>query len=424
MAGPITWRNVQGDGGRVGAQLLRGGQDQIMGAGNSLLATLDQFRKQNVANAGIIKQNNTQDFLDQVAATGVDQLATPEGQAALDAARLGYGANIDRAAARAAVPAQLASLQKAAIGTQQFNDVQQEVAERPILEDLAAKLYSGDTAGYEQTLADHNLRDEAKLRQALATRQEDVTNQGYRAAGERRAQGAEGRAIQSFNLSQEVGRENLANTRSERQYRDQTREAALSTEAIKSVVDESAGQLAAKQAGNIFATGSTDPNKDAAALLKVAGLGDGEFDSFSGSNIGDRQEIQKATTSLLTDGVTLKRDGKDVKVPIPPALIEQYFASTKGEIFKSGADGLREHFTTMFKDNPELAARAFEGLEAKQEHNSLVSELKKVDRELRLSKNPKLSSTLQNIQSLRDKLGGVVVPTAAILPGRDEDLKF
>lgn len=424
MAGPITWRNVQGDGGRVGAQLLQGGQDQIMGAGDTLLQTLDKFRQQNIANAGIIKNNNTQDFLDQVAATGVDQLATPEGQAALEAARLGYGANIDRVAARNAVPAQLASLQKAAIDTQQYNDIQQEVAERPILEDLAQKLYSGDTAGYEETLSNSHLRDEAKLRQALATRQDDVTNQGYRAAGEKRAQGAEGRAIQSFALSQEVGRENLANTRSERQYRDQQRETALSTEAIKSVVDESAGQLAAKQAGNIFATGSTDPNKDAASILKNAGITDGEFDAYWSTNIGDRQAMQKATTSLLADGVTLKRDGKDVKVPIPPALIEQYFASTKGEFAKSGADGMTTYFNDLFKNNPELAARAFEGMEAKKEHNSLVSELKKVDRELRLSKNPKLSSTLQNIQSLRDKLGGVVAPTTAILPGRDEDLQY
>lgn len=425
MAGPITWRNVQGDGGRVGAQLLRGGQDQIMGAGNTLLRTLDQFRQQNIANAGVIKQNNTQDFLDQVAAVADPaQLASPEVQAQLEQARLGYGNNIDRGVAREALPNQLASLQKAALATQNYNDVTQEVAERPVLEDLADRLYKGDTAGYNSILDTQNLRNEDKLRGALAQRLDDVTNQGYRDAGEKRAQGSESRAIQSFALSQEVGRENLANTRSEREYRDQQREAALSTEAIKSVVDESAGQLAAKQAGNIFATGSTDPNKDAAAALKNAGLGEGEFDSFGGTNIGDRQEIQKATLSLLTDGVTLKRDGKDVKVPIPPALIEQYFASTKGEVFKSGADGLRDHFTTMFKDNPELAARAFEGMEAKKEHNSLVSELKKVDRELRLSKNPKLSSTLQNIQSLRDKLGGVVAPTTAILPGRDEDLQY
>lgn len=404
MAGPITWRNVGGGGNNAGA-LLRGGQDQFAQAGNTLLRTLDQFQRVQQQNAGIIRQNNTQDFLDQVAAVAdPTQLASPETQAQLDAARLAYGANIDRAAARNAVPQQLASLQKAAVATQQYNDVQQEVAERPVLEDLAQKLYSGDTAGYEQTLADSHLRDEGKLRGALAQRQEDVTNQGFREAGERRAQGAEGRAIQSFNLSQEVGRENLANTRSERQYRDDQRELALSQEAIKMVTDESAGQLAAKQSKNIFATGSTDPLKDTQNILKGAGLVDGEFDRWFGTNEGDRQAIQQATTSLLTDGVTLKRDGKDVQVPIPPALIEQYLASTKGGSATTGNE-MGTYFRELFKDNPELQQRAFDGLEAKKEHNALISKLKATDRELRLSKNPKLSRTLEDIKKLRGSVG-------------------
>lgn len=427
MAGPITWRNVGGDGGRQGAQLLRGGQDQLMGAGNSLLRTLDQYRQMNVANAGIIKAGNTQDFLDQVAGVGdATALANPETQAQLDAARLGYGNNIDRTVARGAVADQLARLQGAAVKTQQYNDVQEEVQQRPILEDLAQKLYSGDTAGYEQTLADNHLRNEDVLRKQLAGRQDDVTNQGYRAAGEQRAQGAEGRAIQSFNLSQEVGKENLVNSRQERKYRDDQREVALAGEAIKMVTDESAGELAAKQAGNIFATGSTDVNKDSQTILKNAGLVDGEFDTWTGSNDSDRQKVQKGVTSMLSDGVKLKRDGKEVNVPIPPAMIEQYLASTKGEIYitQSPEVSMQSYFTNMFKDNPELAQRAFDGLDAKKQHNSLVSELKKTARELTLSKNPKLSSTLDSIKTLRDKVGGFTAPTAAVMPSSEEDLKF
>lgn len=424
MAGPITWRNVQGDGGRMAANLLRGGQAQLVGAGDSLLRTLDQFRQINTANAGVIRQNNTQDFLDQVAAVSdPNQLASPEVQAQLEQARLGYGNNIDRGVARQAIPQQLASLQKAAAATQQFNDVQEEVAQRPVLEDLAQKLYSGDTEGYNAVLDSQSLRNEDKLRGALAQRTDDIINQGYRAAGEKRAQGAEGRAIQSFNLSQEVGRENLANSRSERAYRDDQRELNLAQQAIKSITDESAGELAMKQSKNIFATGSQDPVVDAQKILKGAGLVDGEFDTWLGTNEGDRQKIQQATTSLLTDGVTLSRDGKDVKVPIPPALIEQYLASRNGGSAATGEE-MGKFFSDMFKDNPELQQRAFDGLEAKQDHNALLKKLKEKDRELRLSKSPDLSRTLDDIKTLRDNVLGFPKPAGNMLPTREEDLNY
>lgn len=428
MAGPITWRNVQGDGGRMGAQLLRGGQDQIMGAGDSLLRTLDQYRKMNVANAGIIKQDNTQNFLDQVAAAGgADQLANPQVAAQLDQARLEYGANIDRNVARGAVAERLGQLQGQAVKTQQYNDVTEEAAQRPILEDLAQKLYSGDTKGYEQVLQDNHLRNEDKLRAQLASRQDDVTNQGYRAAGEKRAQGAEQRAIGSYNLSQEVGKENLANSRQERQYRDDQRELKLAGDAIKMVTDESAGELASVQTNNIFATGSTDVNKDAKTILTNAGIvdkaGDGEFDTWFGSNAKDRQKMQEGVTSLLSDGITLKQDGKETKIPIPPAMIEGYLQSVKGRsyITSSPEKQMTEYFSNMFKDNPELGVQAIEGAEAKKKHNSLISELKKASRELTLSKNPKLSSTLENIKSLRDKMNGITKPDGNMMPEADED---
>lgn len=435
MAGPITWRTVQGDGGRMGAQLLQGGSRQLDGAADSLLRTLDQYRQMNVANAGIIKADNTQNFLDQVAAAGgADQLALPEVQQQLDQIRLQYpNGAIDRNVARGAVAERLASLQKQGLANQQYADVQQEVAQRPVLEDLAAKLYAGDTEGYNKVLDTNNLKDEADLRKQLQSYTDDATNRGYRAAGEQRAQGAEqraiasdGRAQQSFNLSQEVGRENLANTREERTYRKDQREVALASDAIKMVADESAGALALKQQGNIFATGSTDPTKDAQAILKNAGIANGEFDSWLGSNDTDRQRVQKTTVALLTDGVPLKRDGKEVNVPIPPALIEQYLASTSGEIYisKDPEKEMSAYFSNLLKDNPVMAARAFEGLDAKQEHNKLVNDLKKEERKLRLSKNPQLSSTLDSIQSLRSKLQGGTVPAPAMLPGREEDLLY
>jgi hypothetical protein len=410
MAGPITWRNVGGDGGRQGAQLLRGGQDQLMGAGDSLLRTLDQFRKMNVDNAAIIKAGNTQDYLDQVAGVGdANALANPETQAQLDAARLGYGTNIDRGVARGAVADRLAQLQGSAVKTQQYKDVQEEVQQRPIVEDFAAKVFAGDTAGANQLLADNHLRNEDVLRKQLAGRQDDVTNQGYRAAGEQRAQGAEGRAIQSFNLSQEAGKENLANTREEHSYRSGQRDIATMDAVIKDVADESTTKLGVKQKDNVFATGTSDVNKDTSLLLSKAGLGDGEYDSWNpfATDASSRQNMQKRVTSLLTDGVKLKRGGKEINVPIPPALVEQYLSSTKGSMYArtDPSVGMQTYFDNMFKDNPELAQRAFDGLDAKNEHNALISSLKQKSRELRLSKNPNLSSTLDSIKTLRDKVG-------------------
>lgn len=139
MATPITWRNV--DVNPVGeiSRAMMSGQSGINAGFDSIANVLKQQQQVNDQNWNQQKTNNTNAFMNEMA-----NYRTPEEyQAALDSGALqarltASGAQIDQAAARQAMGAQMGILQDRLVKGQQFLDGQQKYTEKDGRDEVAA----------------------------------------------------------------------------------------------------------------------------------------------------------------------------------------------------------------------------------------------------------------------------------------------
>lgn len=213
MAGPITWRNVSSTAGGGVGNLLAQGQHQVNQGIQALQNLVRANVEQNRDNQVLLRDSNTQDYLDRVAATELSALASPEGRAQLEAARAGYGALIDREATRNAIEQRLAVGQKAAVAQGQFDDFTAERSQRAAVDRLRGMAAAGDAAGVEADLAANQYLNEGALRAELAGVRDNLRQNQLRENAEGRAQRAEQRSAASHALSMAAGRENLAYTK-------------------------------------------------------------------------------------------------------------------------------------------------------------------------------------------------------------------
>lgn len=233
MAGPITWRNVSSTASGGAPSLLAQGQQQVQqglqALGNLVRSNVEQQR----SNQAAIRESNTQDYLDRVAATELAALASPEGQAELQAARAAYGGLIDREATRNAIESRLAAGQKAAVQQGQFDDFTTERNQREAVDQLRGMAATGDNAGVERILGEQAFLNEGALRAELAGVRDNLQQNQYRANAEGRAQRAEQRSAASHALSMESGRENLNYSK------------AMHSEGIRKLNEQRLGEAAA-----------------------------------------------------------------------------------------------------------------------------------------------------------------------------------
>lgn len=142
MSRPITWQNVNTPTSDP-LQALALAQSSFKSVFAGLGDTLKQYENTADANQKQIRDNNTQAFLDSI-----NKYRTPEEyQAALASGELDagkYGAQIDRAAARAAMDGRLSVLQDRTVKANQFADQQQERDARPIVDRLNVMALSED----------------------------------------------------------------------------------------------------------------------------------------------------------------------------------------------------------------------------------------------------------------------------------------
>ncbi len=213
MAGPITWRNISSGAGSGAGGLLAAGQQQMAQGIQTLQNVIAQAQKEGAANRAQLRDYNTQQFLDSVAAADLATLATPEGQAALNAQRTGFGVNIDQAATRNAIQDRLLAGQKAAIQQGQFEDFTTERDQRGLVDQLRGLAAAGDQAQVSQILDQNEFLNEGALRGELSSVFDNAQQRQYRENAEGRAQRGEARSAASHALSMESGRENLAYNR-------------------------------------------------------------------------------------------------------------------------------------------------------------------------------------------------------------------
>lgn len=169
MAGPITWRNVAPSADpNVAMQLLLSSERSIGNALGSFQKIVQDRNAFGAQEAATVREGNKQAFLDALAGA-----KTPEELAALQAS-----GNLNTlkarltpeglAAVRGADEARLTGLRQQMVAGQQFDDGQIARRERPILDRVASRIASGDTAGARGILEAENLSQEAPLYSALS----------------------------------------------------------------------------------------------------------------------------------------------------------------------------------------------------------------------------------------------------------------
>lgn len=382
MAGPITWRNVQAttDGS---SRLLANATNAIGNSTNGLLQALGTYQKQADDAFKQTQVNNTQNFLDEVASYSPDQLADPNVQANLNAKRVALGNTLDRTAARAALPTAIAQAQQQQEATLKFNAAQRGEQQRPLVGQFYDLLAKGDTAGANTLLQNTNFDNEGRLLDDVNQYQDRVTNRGYAAKNEARAEDAQSRANRAFDLQERNSNQsyNFAKADQDMQVKQfnanmedrATRNADFAVKAgneyLQNDLKAHNSQVQAASKANPWVPDpKEDPITSSNDLLKD--LPKGAFDAWVATDEGSRTNVQKKVNSLLVDGLKFKQDGVEYQVPLSKQMVSQALQATGNntrvtdESFNRDIDGyfksILNPYTQEGKHNRALAIQALD----------------------------------------------------------------
>lgn len=391
----ITWRTVAGGNG--GAISLAQSGSQMMLQGVDALRKLAAEQQQlNIQNTRLITQKNTDDYLDQVAqVTSAADLSNPDTQQQLMQLRQGYGQMIDRAATRDAIDNRVLNLQKQEIAANQFADASLEREQRPLLEQLTEAGRAGDRTTVNKLLKENSFLNEADVARAADQNLDAVTNRGYQAANQARAERSEQRAIRS----EQRQAEQFQMARDDRQEARQLRRDSNLLNAAELELKASEATL---RASNPLANTSTDVLADSTKLVgKVAD----DIEPWFSDNAEARNQLTNRFQALMKDGVNL---GGDIgKVKIPPALLEQYLNQAKDNTYRSTGSlmsDLDDWIKTYAVSNPgafRQAAEVGQEIQKLREASRLVNQ-GKID----VLRGNKLDSSglSDSIQTIRNRL--------------------
>lgn len=429
MAGPITWRTV-GGGGSSAASFLNMGQQQIQQGLSTLSGLVKENQKADEQNFQMVRDNNTEKYLDAVqSAGGIEALQNPEIRAQLEAQRAGFGAAIDRNATRNSIDTQVTGLQRAASVSNAYQDQTTERSQRGLIDNLYQLAASGDKAGAEKILNENQLFDEGNIRKNITGTFDAATSRQYAAEDQARQGRQESRSAESHVLSMQNMRESLANAREDRAYKGTERTYLRNAKTLDDAVAQVEGMVKANEASNIFSKVSGNAPKDTADALKE-GMTANEFDAWWGTDKASRVAIQNTTQDLMQKGVRLTSGGEAIDVPIPPDLIKNYLASTKGTAYglnpysgsDSAAKDMRAYFDDYVNKNPEVAIQAREGAKMRKQASALVNTLKRKKTEL--SGTTSLD-TSDIVKQLSEYAAGSKAPASqpapSLIPDRNAD---
>ena len=158
MAGPITWRNVDGPTPAAAAGLFRSAADTTNGAFDIFSKLIQQRQAVDQANVGALDESNKQAYLDTLQnAKTPEEVAALETQLATQRAGLSSAA---KASIRGAAEARITSTRQNDIAAQAFQDTLLARAEAPVLAQHNTLVANGDIKGAEAfRLANPQVRD-------------------------------------------------------------------------------------------------------------------------------------------------------------------------------------------------------------------------------------------------------------------------
>lgn len=369
MAGPITWRNV--GGGDLGAGQLAASGGQMIQQGLASLQRLAADQQAiNVRNQKVLRDNNTQDFLDQVGAiSSAGDLTNPETRQQLDQARLSYGNLIDRGAARGAVDQRAADLMKQEVQQNQFADMTLEREQRPLVEQLYQYARDGNKEGVNKMLGEVNFLQEGKLATDLDSVFDKQTQREYAAEGQARAARGEARSEAQFRESMASAAENRQIRKAQFQDLQEERAFKRSNQVLDGALADISSQLQGAEAANPGGKISTDVPADTSKIMKQLEDTNNPLIGFTSNG---KLKAQNTIQSLLTDGIEVQLDPDSPKqrVKITPGQMQQFVDVHKGDFnfFSGGTKGaMEDYFREMYERNPELGVRAIQASEAQKE---------------------------------------------------------
>ncbi|CAZ66215.1 hypothetical protein [Pseudomonas phage LUZ7] len=368
---PITWRNIGATVTPGSARSMTAGTTGVQSALASLGDIIKQQQEMAVANAGVQREANTQNYLDQVASADLAQLQDPDFVAGLAGQRDALGMRLDRAATRDAILNRRQTLQKDAAAQQVFQDQQAEVDQRGVVDELRTLAAQGRGRDVDAILAERQLINEGEIRKELAGVQDNLMQRQYRAAGEQRAQAAADRAAESHQLSMTAGRENLAYQREVRQ--DAARERNDNKLADSAVLEITSQYRESRDTANALLrdigkeqglptdeTGMPDVTQmdaDQEATYREAVQSSGLSANLSATN--EKQALVKALTDSGASPAAIQRgvkqleimQGMDSLAPEDAAKAENQMAAVNAELSRVQKQ-LTKNYETEVARNP------------------------------------------------------------------------
>ena len=368
MAGPITWRTVNGPSLAEAGRPLESAQRSFDSAFTGLGGVLKQAEATDTANWNQAKENNTQNFLNQLyAVQGAEGFKALQDSGELDRMLAANGAQIDRAAARSAMDGRLSTLQQRDKQGWEFANAALDQQESPVVNQVKGLLAQGNLEGAKPLIASLSARGQATMLGALDQRERQLverargdTEFGWKGAEEAFKQQQRPLTLElergkvnniplqqallkaqtsASNASVAASNENVLASRARRERDEAEAEKAREVKKLGVALD-----------GNIYKEGVY---KDAdsvaiAELMKTTGAG--------GDKPGDndqRRKVLERLNKLAQTGVELTQagpDGKPVKtvVPLPLGAVKAALLSSEDRLF-SWNEGYADSFENNLK---------------------------------------------------------------------------
>jgi hypothetical protein len=177
MAGPITWRTVNGPSLAEAGRPMESAQRSFDNAFTGLGGVLKQQEATDQANWNQIKENNTQDFLNKLySAQGAEGFKALQDSGELDRMLAANGAQIDRAAARSALDGRLATLQQRDVAGINYKNTMDDAAQAPEVRRISMLTLTDPDAAAAELAAKPDLRAAVQLAQGIDARKQTLTD--------------------------------------------------------------------------------------------------------------------------------------------------------------------------------------------------------------------------------------------------------
>lgn len=364
MAGPITWRTVNGPSLAEAGRPLESAQRSFDSAFTGLGGVLKQAEATDTANWNQAKENNTQNFLNQLyAVQGAEGFKALQDSGELDRMLAANGAQIDRAAARSAMDGRLSTLQQRDKQGWEFANAALDQQESPVVNQVKGLLAQGNLEGAKPLIASLSARGQATMLGALDQRERQLverargdTEFGWKGAEEAFKQQQRPLAlaieqgkvdniplqqdqlraqINSSNASAAASNESVLTSRANRDRLEAEAEKARELKKLGAALD-----------GNIYKEGvyKDSDTVDLAKIMKEFSIGG--KDEIAG---GVRSDITNRLNRLAREGIkvsTIGKDGKEITETIPIPL-----GAVKASLLASSDSWGPDNFGSSFERN-------------------------------------------------------------------------